>query len=357
HLVGHRREQRNDDERELEEVEEEREQEDEHVDEDQEPGHAARNSGEQVLHPQVAVHRAEGEAEDRRANQDEDDERGELGGRVHRLPEQRPGQAPVDERQHERPRRPHGTPFGRRRDAEEDGAEDEEDERERRDHDEEHAPEQLPAAQRPRLRRQGRGGLRKEQRAAHDIKEVHAGQDERGIDGAGVHVAHRAAELVGQHDEHEARRDDLRERAGGRDDASGELAVVAVAHHDGQGDEPHRDHRGGHHAGGGGEQRADEDDRVGEAAAHRPEELPHGVEQVLGHAASLQDEPHEGEERHREQRVVRHDAEDALGQRLEEHGAQQPELEADEAEEDAERREREGDRVAEEQEEHQRHEH
>ena len=98
--------------------------------------------------------------------------------------------------------------------------------------------------------------------------------------------------------------------------AGGEAPVVAVAQHDRQRDQPHGDDRGRHHAGGRGEQRADEHHRVGEAAAHRPEQLADGVEQVLGHAAALENQSHEGEERHRQQRFVVHDAENALGQRL-----------------------------------------
>ena len=65
--------------------------------------------------------------------------------------------------------------------------------------------------------------------------------------------------------------------------------VVAVAQHDRQRDQAHGDDRGGDHAGGGGEQRADDDDGIGEAAAYRAEELADGVEEVLGHAGSLED--------------------------------------------------------------------
>ena len=80
--------------------------------------------------------------------------------------------------------------------------------------------------------------------------------------------------------------------------------VIAVAQHDRQRDQPHRDHRGRDHAGRRGQQRADEHHGIGEAAAHRAEQLADRVEQVLGHAAALEDQPHEGEERHRQQRVV-----------------------------------------------------
>ena len=43
--------------------------------------------------------------------------------------------------------------------------------------------------------------------------------------------------------------------------------------------------------------RADEDHRVGQAAADRAEQLADGVEQVFGHARALEDQAHEGEER------------------------------------------------------------
>ena len=57
-------------------------------------------------------------------------------------------------------------------------------------------------------------------------------------------------------------------------------------------------------------------DRVGEAAAHGAEQLADGFEQVLGHARAFEDQPHEGEERDRQQRLVRHHAVDALRQRV-----------------------------------------
>jgi hypothetical protein len=101
---------------------------------------------------------------------------------------------------------------------------------------------------------------------------------------AGVHVAHRAAELVGQHDEHQRRRDRLRQRAAGRDGAGGNGAVVAIAQHDGQRDQAHRDYRCGDDASGRGEQRADQDHRDRKAAAHRAEDLAHSFEQGFGHA-------------------------------------------------------------------------
>ena len=157
----------------------------------------------------------------------------------------------------------------------------------------------------------------------HDADDQHVQAEQQHLHqarapGAGVHVADRAAELVGQHDQHERRRDELGDGARGRDDAGREFHVVAVAHHDRQRDEAHRDHRGGDRAGDRAEDRADHDHRIAEAAAHRAEQLAQAVEQILGEAAALEDRAHQREERDREQRVVREDAEHALGQRLHE---------------------------------------
>ncbi len=77
----------------LEEVEEEGEEEDQQVHHDEEADLAAGQVGEQMLDPAVAIDAVEGQREDARADEDEDDEGGELGGRIHRLLEQRPGQA------------------------------------------------------------------------------------------------------------------------------------------------------------------------------------------------------------------------------------------------------------------------
>ena len=81
------------------------------------------------------------------------------------------------------------------------------------------------------------------------------------------------------------------------------------------------------------------------------EELARALEQVLREAASFQDRPEEGEERDREQKVVRHDAERPVGQRLQELRSEIADLDRQHPEEEAERRQREGDRKAEEQEE------
>ena len=188
---------------------------------------------------------------------------------------------------------------------------------------EEHAQRNQAAAailfaEADRFRRQAGSRLREDQRHEKRVSGIKAREHQARDESAFVHVADRLAELVGHHDQHQRRRNDLRQRAGGRDDAGRHPAVIAVAQHDRQRDQAHRDHGSGHDAGRGREQRADEHDGVGEAAADGAEQLPDGVEQVLGHAGPLQHQSHEREERDRQQRVVVHHAVDALGKRLQE---------------------------------------
>ena len=211
--------------------------------------------------------------------------------------------------------------------------------------------------QRARFHRQRRRPRGFHDAHAHRVGRVQCRQRNARNEGARVHVADRLAELVRHDDQHQRRRDDLRQRARGRDDARREATVVAVAQHDRQRDEAHRDDRGRDDARGGRQQRADEDHRVGEAAAHRPEQLADGFEQVLGHAAALEDQPHEREERDREQRVVGHDAPDPFGQRLEQRGLQQSQLDAEKAEANADGAQRERDRIAQQHHDDQRREH
>jgi hypothetical protein len=112
-------------------------------------------------------------------------------------------------------------------------------------------------------------------------------------------------------------------------------------------------HPVGDHAGGGGEQRADEDNRIGKAAAHGAEQLPDGVEQVLRHAGSFEYQAHEGEERNRQQSVIAHHAIDAFRQGLQEVGDEQAKLDTEQREDQPTGAEREGRRITEQQKKHQ----
>ena len=185
------------------------------------------------------------------------------------------------------------------------------------------------------LGRQGRdtGGLEDSQ--GDDIQRVQAHQHETGDKGALVHVTHAAAQLVGHDDQHQRRRDDLRQRAGSGNHAAGQTTVVAVAQHDGQRNQAHGDDGSGHHAGRGCQQGADEHHGQSQTAAHRTEHLADGVEQVFRHAAALENQAHQGEEGHGEQSVVLHDAEQAQGQGLHQRGGQHAQFDTDEAKEQA----------------------
>ena len=133
--------------------------------------------------------------------------------------------------------------------------------------------------------------------------------------------------------------------------------VIAVTQHDRQRNEAQRDHRGSDDPGRRREQGADHDHRKREPAADGPEELADGVEQVLGHARAFENKSHEGEKRNREQNVIVHDPVDALRQCLQEIRTKQPELDADQGEDEAIGGERECNRIAEQQEDHERREH
>jgi hypothetical protein len=63
---------------------------------------------------------------------------------------------------------------------------------------------------RARLQRQGRHRIPLEEGHQQDIAHVEARQDETRDECTGIHVTNRAAELVGENDQHERRRNDLR---------------------------------------------------------------------------------------------------------------------------------------------------
>ena len=65
-----------------------------------------------------------------------------------------------------------------------------------------------------------------------------------------------------------------------------------------------------------------------------------GIQQVFGQSAALEDRPHEGEERNGKQQVVGDDAIELIGEIAEKIGTNEPDLDPDEAEEQADRRER-----------------
>ena len=208
----------------------------------------------------------------------------------------------------------HRAAFGRRGDAEEDRAEHEEDQRERRN---QHEHDARAAASTPRSVRAsggsaGAGAGREAWTGRTRIAEYIAVSDEAGQNRALVHVAHRAAELVGEHDQHQARRNDLRERARSGDHAAREAPVIAVAQHDRQRDQAHRDDRRCDDAGGRGEQRADQHHRIGEPAAHRPNSWPIVSSRSSAMPLRSRTSPMKVKNGMASSVSLRHDAEDAL---------------------------------------------
>src|SRR5690606_32254579 len=111
-----------------------------------------------------------------------------------------------------------------------------------------------------RARLFGNGGSRLgAQPRQHDhVEDIQAGKRESRHDGAAIHVADGPPQLVGQDDQHQGRRNDLRQGARCGDHARGQPAVVAVAQHDGQGNQSHRNHGGRYHARGRGQHGADQ---------------------------------------------------------------------------------------------------
>ena len=274
-----------------------------------------------------------------------------------RLAHDRPVEPPLDRGQRQRADGAHGAAFGRGCQTDEDGAENQEDQHQRRDQRDDDADGELRGGVGAEFLRQRRRGVWEKRCDTNNICKIEAGENEPRHDRAGVHVTDRLAKLVGHDDEHQARWNDLRQRSGRRDDAGRQPPIVAVAHHDRQRDQPHGDDRGGDHAGGRGEQGADDDDRERQPAADRTEELADGVEQILRHARSFEDQAHEREERDGEQSLVAHHGVDAVGQHLKEGRREEAELDADQAPGEAVEGEREGDRIAEQQHDHQRSEH
>jgi hypothetical protein len=107
---------------------------------------------------------------------------------------------------------------------------------------------------------------------------------------------------------------------------AGDRRVVAALEHGGQRQQPHGHDGGADDAGGGRQQRADDAHRIAEPAAQAAEQQRHGIEQLLGDLRALQHDAHEDEQRHRDQHLVGHDAEDALRE-----GAEDGEVEDTEA--------------------------
>ncbi|OIQ72519.1 hypothetical protein GALL_458550 [mine drainage metagenome] len=224
-----------------------------------------------MLDPDMPVYAVEGQREHPCAQQDEHDKRRQPRRRGERLAHHRQAQPPLDRRKDKRADRPHRAALGRGGNAKEDGAQNQKDQRQRGDQNDNHLlrqsahqvdpqravqkrqpigknhtdgsaqnvgivaltctqPEDRAVSnrdpkrqcddqrdhtrpQRARLFWQGGNPLRPDDRQHQNIDHIDAGQDQARHHRALVHVADRAAQLVGQHDQNEAWRDDLRQRS------------------------------------------------------------------------------------------------------------------------------------------------
>ena len=203
----------------------------------------------------------------------------------------------------------HRAGFGGRGHPQEYRTEDEKDQDDRGDHSPQHPRPQRPALLSTRLRRQWWHLVRTEDRDHGDVADEQRHLYDRRPDRALVHVADRLAELIGEHHQYQRRRDELGDRPRGRNDAGGELHVIAVAHHDRERDHPHRDHRSGDRAGNRAQHGADDDNRKRQSTGQWTEQLSGAFEQILGETAALEDRAHEREEWNGQQQIVRQDAE------------------------------------------------
>jgi hypothetical protein len=120
-------------------------------------------------------------------------------------------------------RRAHGAAFGGRGDAHEDGAQHQEDQHQRRHHGALHPLSATRLCRAACAFVRGSAGTCRRPRAEDQACTAHTGRSASGWAPARRDTCRRPnAQLVGQDDQHQRRRDDLRQRARGGDDAGGQ---------------------------------------------------------------------------------------------------------------------------------------
>jgi len=93
---------------------------------------------------------------------------------------------------------------------------------------------------------------------------------------------------------------------GAGDHADGEARIVVVAQHLRHGDAGKNRRRGDRRAGDRGEHRIGTDRRHADPALHPPENIVHDIIDIGAETGFGDDEPHEGEKRHRRKRIFGH---------------------------------------------------
>ena len=181
------------------------EDEDRQVRRDQEADHAARQVGQQIFDPHVAVDATEHERERRRADEDEHDHRRQSSRFLHRPAQRRARQAAVDRGENHRAHRSERTRLGGCRDAGEDAAKHEQDQQQRRQEDlANRADERADASIAFSLGQGWRNPWLHEGDHA-DVECEQSRQPEPGDERADEQVANADTELIGEDDQHDAR--------------------------------------------------------------------------------------------------------------------------------------------------------
>src|SRR3990167_7282637 len=259
----------------LDEVEDKAEQEDHQHHQEEGAEYPARQLGEDVLDHDLAAEAAEHQGEQRGANQDQEHHGADLGGAIGHFTQLAEVQLALVQGQRHGAERPEGGRFGG-------GGVTGEDRTEYR------ADQQ-----------QCRQLLRLEDRHADDVEDIQADQQQAGQQRADEQVADRdgfrredthlqlrllvgAGHHVTEQDQHDRRRNDLPQGAGGGQGAGGDGRIVTAPQHGRQGQQAHGHHRGADDAGTGGEQRTDHAYGNRQAAAQGAEQPRHGFQQVFG---------------------------------------------------------------------------
>ena len=180
-----------------------------------------------------------------------------------------------------------------------------------------------------------RSQTRIEERTAHQIDEIHPGQQEAGTEGGRIQFADRNAEHRAHHDQHHRGRNQDAERAAGGDRACGQAGVVAGFDHHRAGHDAEHGHRRADDTGRHREHRRRQNDHGKQRAADRRQQVAERPEQAFHQARLLGDEAHQHEQRDCCEQFLLHQAdgleigkiEDCLAdpeiaerQRQEEHG-------------------------------------
>jgi hypothetical protein len=164
---------------------------------------------------------------------------------------------------------------------------------------------------------QWRSNLRIDHRPADDVDEIEERQKEARKHRSGVKLHHRLPGHRRIDDDHHGRRDENTERAACRDDAGGELHIVARLEHGIEGDHAHQHHHGAHQAAGDAPECAHDQRRNGERGRHFPERELDAVEHLVDQRAALHHVAHEHEQRDGDQNVIRHRPIGALDHQVE----------------------------------------